>query len=89
MPFPFFTLLYGALGLLALAMLARFILQWVLKEHMAGWRNFLALTNPVVGLTRAITPAVLPSWLLPLLAAFWLQGLRVELYMQAGARGWL
>ncbi len=69
------------LAALLWTMVARFFLQFFVPPHWDNyiWRFFCRITDPVLRLTRLITPSFMVEGLLPLVAVFWLIVLRILL----------
>jgi uncharacterized protein YggT (Ycf19 family) len=70
-----------ALAAILWTMVGRFVLQFFVPPDWDNyiWRFFRRLTDPVLRLTRAVTPRFMVEPLLPLVAIFWLIVLRILL----------
>ena len=70
-------------------LLGRFALSLFVPENWDNyiWRAFVRLTEPVVRLTRLITPALVPPRIVLLLAAVWVLMLRLVLFALLAGRG--
>jgi uncharacterized protein YggT (Ycf19 family) len=53
------------------------------------WRAFVTITQPVVGVVRLVTPAVLPNVIVIIFSVFWLMLLRLALIALFGSLGLL
>ncbi len=83
----YFHLPNFVLAALFWTLLGRFVLALFVPENWDNyiWRAFVRLTEPVVRIVRAITPAIVPPRMLLLLAALWLLVLRLGLFMVLAA----
>jgi YggT family protein len=86
---PFWLLTY-ALAAVAWTCVGRFLLQFALPPDSPNyiWRAFRALTDWAVAAARRLVPSYVTPPFLPLVAAFWLFGLRVVLGLGMLAAGW-
>jgi YggT family protein len=77
----YFHLPNYALAVLAYTMIGRFLLSLILAPDTRNYiqRWFVRLTDPVLGIVRVITPALVPQPVLPLVAVVWLMLLRLVL----------
>jgi uncharacterized protein YggT (Ycf19 family) len=59
--------------------IGRLALSFFVAEHWDNfiWRGFKRITDPAVGVVRAITPAVLPLPVVLAFTALWLMAIRV------------
>lgn len=75
---PFWIVTY-ALALTAWACLGRFLMQAFVPEDSPNyiWRGFRLLTGWAVAAARRLVPSYVTARFLPLVAAFWLFGLRM------------
>ena len=85
----YFHLPNYALAVLVYTLIGRFLLSLILAPDSRNYiqRWFIRLTEPVIRITRSITPALVPRPLLPLAAVVWLTLLRVlllVLFLRAG-----
>lgn len=74
--------------LLAAAMytvLGRYILALLFKpdSQQVIWRVFAQVTNPVIGVVRAVTPRIVPDGVVMIFTLFWLLMLRMVLFLLA------
>ncbi len=85
----YFHLPNFVLAALFWTLLGRFALGLFVPENWDNyiWRAFVRLTQPVVSVVRAITPAIVGPRLLLLLAAVWVFVLRLAFYAVLAARG--
>lgn len=69
------------LAALIWTLLGRFVLGFFVPPQWDNyiWQAFRRLTDPVLAVTRAITPSFMVEGLLPLVAVFWLIVLRILL----------
>lgn len=74
----FWVFMY-ALALTAWACLGRFLMQVFVTEDSPNyiWRGFRLLTDWAVWCARRLVPSYIGPRLLPLVAAFWLFGIRL------------
>lgn len=86
---PFWITIYG-LAVLGWTLLGRFMLQFLLPPDSALyiWRAFRRLTDWAVAIAARLVPSyVTPLWL-PLVAAFWVFGLRMAVGVALWSAGW-
>lgn len=78
---PFWIVTYG-LAIVTWSCLGRFLMSFfaAVQPNNYIWRAFCLLTDWAVGATRWITPAIVPSFFLPPLAAIWLYVLRLAIF---------
>ncbi len=86
---PFWAANYG-LALVAWACLARFAMQPFFRPDSPNyiWRGFRFLTGWAVAAARRAVPSYVTATFLPLIAAFWLFGLRLVLGLIMLSAGW-
>lgn len=81
----FFATIYNGLALWA----ACVFFAAVLPRSLALRRVFLAIARPPSRIVAAMTPAIIPVFMHPLLTVFWLLTLRVVFYLVMAAYGLL
>ena len=86
---PFWAVTY-TLALTAWACLARFVMQAFVAHDSPNyiWRGFRLLSGWAVWLARRAVPSYVAPPFLPLVAAFWLFGLRLVFGLAMLAAGW-
>lgn len=86
---PFWIITYG-LALTAWACLGRFVMQGFVAADSPNyiWRGFRALTGWAVWSAARLVPSYISAPFLPLVAAFWLFGLRLVLGILMVSAGW-
>jgi YggT family protein len=85
----YFHLPNYALAVLFYTLWGRFLLSFILAPESPNyiWRWFRRLTGWILGPVDFITPAILPRFLLPPIAAFWVAILRVAFFMAMYSAG--
>jgi uncharacterized protein YggT (Ycf19 family) len=73
-----------ALAVMMYAALGRFVLGLFVDPNWTNfiWKGFVAVSNPAVKLTRAITPDAVPLQVVVLFAILWLLAARVVLFFE-------
>jgi uncharacterized protein YggT (Ycf19 family) len=79
------------LAALVYTLIGRFVLSFFVPENWDNyiWRAFTRLTNPVVGLVAAGTPAIVPHRVILIFSALWLTVARVVYALSLAAAGLL
>jgi uncharacterized protein YggT (Ycf19 family) len=72
-------------------LIGRLLLSFFVPENWRNyiWRAFVAITQPVVGVVRLVTPAVLPIPVVIIFSILWLMLLRLALVAVFGSLGLL
>lgn len=80
-----------ALAALLYTLLGRYILSLFFRRdsNLTVWRVFSQITDPILGATRVITPAIVPNGLVTIAAVFWLIIARVLWLLIAAMYGFM
>lgn len=80
-----------ALAAVMYTLIGRLALSFFVPENWTNyiWRAFVAITQPVVGAVRLVTPAVLPTVVVIIFSILWLMLLRLALLAAFGQFGLL
>lgn len=86
---PFWIVVYG-LALVGWSCIGRALMQGFVPQDSPNyiWRGFRFLTDWAVAVARRLVPSFVTPGYLPLVAAFWLFGLRMVLGLMMLAAGW-
>jgi uncharacterized protein YggT (Ycf19 family) len=78
----YFHLPNFVLAAIMYSLLGRLILSFFAPPGWSNyiWRAFVRITDPAVNLTRAVTPAILPTAIVVVFAILWTMLLRVALF---------
>lgn len=84
-----FTIVFQGLAVWALCCFAKAVLDFTPLQKSPLQTLLARVTTPVLQITNLITPSLIPNSLYMILAALWLLGLRLWIYVTAGAYGLL
>lgn len=81
----FFTVPNFLLAAAMYTVLGRYILALLFKQdsQQVIWRVFAQVTDPVIGIVRALTPRIVPDGVVMIFTIFWLLILRMVLFLLA------
>jgi hypothetical protein len=85
----FFNFIFQGLAVWALCCLAKAVLDFTPLQKSPLQNLLTRVTSPAQQITTLITPSLIPKSLHMILAALWLLGLRLWIYVTAGAYGLL
>ncbi|WP_162914150.1 YggT family protein [Taklimakanibacter lacteus] len=91
LPYWYFHLPNFVLAAVMYTLIGRLLLSFFVPENWTNyiWRAFVAITRPVVGTVRLVTPAVLPGIVVIIFSVLWLMLLRLALVALFGHFGLL
>jgi hypothetical protein len=84
-----FNFIFQGLAVWALCCLAKAVLDFTPLQKSPLQSLLARMASPVLQITTLITPSLIPRSLYMILAALWLLGLRLWIYVIAGAYGLL